>query len=337
MDEVYAFQNTQAEVMQSSSGGAFIALCKAFEAMYAGNTVFCGAAFDDKMNVVHRCVNSAAECEIFKGSKYVKSRCEIQNLALDLAVQNGKHILFSGTPCQIYSLNQYIKKRSLSRQMFLTVDVICHGAPRKEFWDAYRGWLEERNGSKITKYSFRYKSEGWKAYPAFARFENGKELVNTAETSVYSKMHMARYSITKGCFSCPFAKEERVSDITLGDYWGVEKVFPKLAYKNGVSLVIAHSQPGVALVEVLGQSEDVFLQKTADKTYLQHQHNLRKPTECPEQYEKFWIDFAQMPFEAVLRKYIGYGCKYRVMHQIKKLVRKTPLIEWYRNRRKGSR
>lgn len=335
MNEIYGFQNTRKEVMQSSSGGAFIALCKAFEKLYAGNTVFCGAAFDSEMNVVHKCVESLEECKIFKGSKYVKSRCEIQKMNLDLAVQRGKHVFFSGTPCQINALNQYIEKQNLPRQMFITVDVICHGAPKVEFWNAYRKWLEMRNGSKITEYSFRYKPEGWKAYPAFVRFENVKTLVNTAETSVYSKMHMARYSIGKGCFSCPYAKEERISDITLGDYWGVEKVFPDLEYKRGVSLVLVHSQQGQELVQMIGQSRGVFLQKTTDESYLQFQHNLRKPTECPEGYEKFWDDFAQMPFENILNKYIGYGRKYCIMHQIKKIVRKTPLIEWYRDRRNG--
>lgn len=333
MNEVYAFQNVPKEVMQCSSGGAFIALCQVFEEKYAGNSVFCGAAFDNNMNVIHCCVSSLEECRIFKGSKYVKSQCEIQKLGLEDYIKKGKHILFSGTPCQIYALNQYVKSHGLPREMFLTVDVICHGTPKKEFWNAYKMWLEKKNESKLVAYSFRYKPEGWKAYPAFAKFENGKTLINTAETSVYSKMHMARYSISKGCFSCPFSKEERTSDITLGDYWGVEYVFPDLAYKNGVSLVIVHSDRGIELVEKLKLKQELFLEKTASKSYLQFQHNLNKPTECPNCYEEFWNDFSKMPFEELLKKYIGYGVKYRIEYSIKKIARKTPLIEWYRKRR----
>lgn len=333
MNQVYAFQNTPEEVMKSSSGGAFIALCRAFERKHAGQVVFCGAAFDEKLNVVHSCVKTVMECEIFKGSKYVKSRCDFRKLEFEKYIEAGKYILFSGTPCQVFSLNQYIKNHELPRDRFLTIDVICHGTPKVEFWNAYKTWLENKNKSALVAYSFRYKLEGWKAYPAFAQFENKKVIVNTAETSVYSKMHMERYSISKGCFSCPFSKEERISDITLGDYWGVEHVFPEVKYKSGVSLMIVHSDQGVEIVEKIECNRDVFLKKTTDRTYLQFQHNLNSPTECPERYSEFWTDFSQLSFEKLLKKYIGYGKKYRMIYQIKKIARKTPLIEWYRNRR----
>lgn len=332
MHRVYAFQNTLEEVMNSSSGGAFIALCTAFERKYPGNAVFCGVTFDEKLNVVHKCVQSIKECEIFKGSKYVHSRCDLKKLGLVEYIREGKYILFSGTPCQIFSLNQYIKINDLPRDRFLTIDVICHGTPKVEFWNSYKKWLEMRNGSSLINYSFRYKPEGWKAYPAYAQFDNKKVLINTAETSIYSKIHMERYSISKGCFSCPFSKEERISDITLGDYWGVEKVFPKLEYKSGVSLILTHSTRGVDIVEQIKSNDGIFLEETTDKTYLKFQHNLNRPTECPERYSEFWTDFYQLPFEKLLEKYIGYGLKYRIIHQIKKLARKTPVIEWYRGR-----
>lgn len=335
INEVYAFQNVKEEVMKSSSGGAFIALCRAFDSIYKGKTVFYGAAFDDKLNVVHCCAKSVNECEIFQGSKYVKSKCNFQELRIKEQIQKGKHVLFSGTPCQIYALNQYIKKYELPRHMFVTVDVICHGTPKTEFWNAYKCWLEKKNGSSMIKYSFRYKPEGWKAYPAFAQFENGKKLINTAATSVYSQVQMAGLSIGKGCFSCPFAKEKRISDITLGDYWGIEHVFPELPYEKGVSLIIVHSQEAAIIIEKMGTLQDVFCIKTKDKSYLKYQHNLNKPTECPKNYDCFWNDFSKLSFDELLARYIGYGYKYNIIYQIKKIVRKTPLIEWYRDRRRN--
>lgn len=334
INQVYAFQNLKEEVMKSSSGGAFIALCRAFENIHKGNAVFYGAAFDDKLNVVHRYAESVNECKAFQGSKYVKSNCNIQELKIKEQIRKGKYILFSGTPCQIYALNQYIKRHELPRHMFLTVDVICHGTPKTEFWDAYKSWLEQKYGSRMTKYSFRYKPEGWKAYPAFAAFENGKILINTAETSVFSHVQMAGLSIAKGCFSCPFANERRFSDITLGDYWGIEHVFSNLHYKKGVSLVLVHSQEAVALIDEMCKSQNTFCIKTTDKSYLKYQHNLNNPTQCPENYERFWNDFSKLSFEELIIKYIGYGYKYKIIYQIKKAIRKTPLIEWYRDGRR---
>ena len=334
MSRVYAFQNTVEEVMRSSSGGAFIAICKAFEEMHgAGNVVFYGATYGDNMQVEHRGVFSAQECSIFQGSKYVKSKCKMDDLGIADELNQGKAILFSGTPCQVHAFNIYIKKYEPFEEKILTIDIICHGTPKVEFWNAYKEWLEKKNKSKMVAYSFRYKPQGWKAYPAYAEFENGKVLVNAAETSVFSKMHMARYSINKGCFSCPFSKEERVSDITLGDFWGIEKLLPKMNYKTGVSLVLSHSDDADSLIEHLAQNEEYFCRETKRRDYIKYQHNLNKPTEKPVNYEQFWSDFSTISFEKILQKYVGYGLKYRVFFCIKKVIRKTPLIEWYRNRK----
>lgn len=333
MAQVYAFQNTDEQVMRSSSGGAFIALCQAFELEHgAGNVAFYGAAFDEDFNVKHMGVFSAGECGIFQGSKYVKSECNIVFPDVKAQIENGKSVLFSGTPCQIFALNSFIKKNDLPQERLLTIDVICHGTPGKDYWTDYKKWLEHKFGGKLVKYSFRYKPEGWKAYPAYAEFDNGKKAINTAETSVFPAMYIARYSITEGCFSCPFSKEDRVSDITLGDYWGVEKVFRDIPYKTGVSLVLAHTVKAMQLVEKLNQGRR-FFRKTEDKSYLDHQHNLNRPTEKPERYEKFREDYRKTGFEETLKKYLGYGFKYRFCYNIKKIVRKTPLIEWYRYRK----
>lgn len=333
MPKVYAFKNTVEEIMKSSSGGAFIAICQAFEKLYGkGNVAFCGATFDENMIVKHMCVDSAEECHIFQGSKYVKSDCNYIFAKLKEKLQSGKKVLFSGTPCQIFAFNAFVKKENLNSDDVLTVDIICHGAPKKEFWLDYKKWIEAKAGASLTGYSFRYKPEGWKAYPAYAEFSNGKKFINTPDTSVYSKMHMTRYSIGKGCFSCPFAKEERISDITLGDYWGVERVMPEMANKKGVSLVLVHTDAGIKAIGAIDNS-NTSICETKDRSYLNYQHNLNKPTEMPDRYDEFWKDYKENDFESILKKYIGYGSKYRITYRVKKFVRKTPLIEWYRNRK----
>lgn len=335
MPDVYAFKNIDKEVMKSSSGGAFIAICQTFEVLHGiGNVAFCGAAFDDQMMVKHMCVESAAECCIFQGAKYVKSECNYIFPELKNQVLNGRWVMFSGTPCQVYALKSFLHKEKVDFEMVFTIDVVCHGVPKKEFWLDYKNWIGSKAGAKLKSYSFRYKLEGWKAYPAYSEFENGKRMVNTPETSVYSRMHMARYSISKGCFSCPFSKEERVSDITLGDYWGVEKIIPDIPSKTGVSLVLVHTNKGKNIVKIIEQT-GIYLVETEDRSYLKHQHNLNRPTERPERYDEFWKDYENDEFEGILRKYLGYGLKYKIIFVVKKMVRKTPLIEWYRSRKSG--
>lgn len=331
MKEVYAVRNNLNEVMKSSSGGAFIAICKALESKYGrGNVTFYGVCFDNKMNVIHKRVNYADECSIFQGSKYVKS--DINN-CFELVRQDllkGKIVLFSGTPCQVCSVKAYIKNKNTSTDNLFTIDIICHGTPKEKIWKDYIEWLEKKQKSKLIKYSFRYKPEGWKAYPAFAQFENGEKLVNTAETSVFSKLHMKRYSINKGCFSCKFSNMDRTGDITIGDYWGIEKINPKIYDKNGVSLVIVNTRAGQEVIKIIQEDKNVIVVRTIENQYLKYQHNLNKPTEKPEEYEKFWEEYEKNGIDYVIKKYLNYNSKYKLCFRIKKAIRKTPIIGLYR-------
>lgn len=336
MTTVYAYKNNEAELMKSSSGGAFIAVCEAFEWMHgAGKVSFFGATFDESMRVVHMGVDTTDECHQFQGSKYVKSNTSGIFEAVAKKLKDGKFVLFSGVPCQINALDAYLKRCGVSNERLFLIDIICHGVPYEKFWLAFKDWLEKRAKSRMTKYSFRYKPEGWKAYPGYARFENNTCFINTPETAVYSSLHMKCLSISKSCFSCPFANEKRLGDLTLGDYWGIEQVNPDIPYKKGVSLVLSHTDKSEALLAVLskyiGNGSDEVLVQTEGTQYLEHQHNLNAPTSKPSHYEEFWKDYKENSFEYVIKKYLGYGPKYRLTYNIKKIIRKTPLIYWYRN------
>ncbi len=337
MSKVYGFLNIKEEVMKSSSGGAFIAICRAFENVDDGEKRYYGAAFDDELNVIHLSVASADRCRIFQGSKYVRSRCgvEIYSAVADDLIK-GRRVLFSGTPCQVYALKKYLSTKGVSDVNLLLVDIICHGTPKKQVWDDYKTWLEMKYKSKMTEYSFRYKPEGWKAYPGYAKFENGKTAVNTAETSVFSNLQMQGLITEQGCFKCRFSSQERCGDITLGDFWGVEKIIPQILYKNGVSLVLVNSEKGQNVIDCITKqcSGGQYIQVTDDNRYLEYQHNLRKPTDMPYNYVQFQKDYKALSFNDICRKYAGYGVKYRAMYSIRKFIRKTPLIEWYRSLKK---
>lgn len=338
MTHIYAYKNTEEEVMRSSSGGAFIRLCREFEEIHGKeNVAFYGVVLDENMEVKHMRANSAEQCHIFQGSKYVKSdflNCR-QEIMDDLT--DGKWVLFSGTPCQVYSVINYFSKKNLTDRLF-TIDIICHGTAKKEVWESYISWIEKMYGGKLISYSFRYKPEGWKAYPGYAKFDNGIELINTPETSVFSKLHLKAYSIEKGCFKCPFARQKRNSDCTLGDYWGIENTdTPIVKKETGVSLILANSERGQILVQgIFDKTKKMgdYIIETFDHKYLDHQHNLNKPTEIPNDYDIFWDDYVNASFEEIISKYLHWGIKYRVQFKIKKLVRKTPLISIYRKVRK---
>lgn len=342
MAEVYAYKNTEEIVQKSSSGGAFLAICNALEKEVGkGNVIYYGAAFRKDLMVQHISVVCAEECAIFQGAKYVESDYREVFPEVYKNLHDGKWVLFSGTPCQVAALKGYLSRRKIEMDRLVLLDLICHGTPKKEVWKDYRKWLEEKYNSSLIGYSFRYKPEGWKAYPAYAQFSNGKKIINTAETSVYSRLHMLGYSTTKKCFQCPFAEEKRQGDITLGDYWGIEKLSLDIPMKSGVSLILVHSDLGRRLMNSLIQKSQkdkvTYCIQTVENDYLKYQHNLQRPTEKPEKYEEFWEKYECRSFSEMLQTYVGYGFKYRILFAIKKMVRKTPLIVWYRNHKDKNR
>lgn len=332
--KVFAYKNTEEKVMQSSSGGAFIAICETFEKLYGEEkVVFCGAELQADMVVRHSLVKKSKECKRFQGSKYVRSDItEIYKKIIE-QLKEGKWVLFSGTPCQVYALKQMGFKRGVVLDRLLAIDIICHGVPKPRIWNDYKKWLEQKSRSKLIQYNFRYKLEGWKAYPGYAEFQNGTKIINTPETSIYSYLHMAGYSIESGCFSCPFANEKRQGDITLGDYWGIETIVPDLPYKQGVSLILVNTLKGERIISQIEKSshmQGTYLIQTRGKAYVSEQENLVQATKKPKRYEEFWQDYESMSFDEIIDKYTGYGKWYRVVFGIKKYIRKTPLIEWYR-------
>nr|WP_314461326.1 Coenzyme F420 hydrogenase/dehydrogenase, beta subunit C-terminal domain [uncultured Clostridium sp.] len=337
---VYAFKNTDEEVMKSTSGGAFIGLCHAFELLHKDCKKYIyGAELTSNLEVRHTGVTSAKECSIFQGSKYVKSDCKDCYFEAASQLKNGCFVMFSGTPCQVAALKNYISREGITGDHLITVDLICHGTPKTRVWNDYKEWLEKRVHAGLKEYSFRYKPEGWRAYPAYACFDNGVVLKNTAELSVFSRLHMTGYITAKACFSCPFSNLDRPGDITLGDFWGIEKMNTAIPWKYGVSLMLVNTDKGMELVKCLSdtaqKNQGMFLEEVKSLEYRNYQHNLSRQTEKPEHYDEFWKDYDQTGFEAVIKKYINYGMKYKLVFLIKKAVRKTPFIYLYRKKRQG--
>lgn len=337
---VYAFKNTDTEVMRSTSGGAFTGLCNAFELLHKNRKKYIyGAELTSSLKVRHTGVTSAKECSIFQGSKYVKSDCKDCYFEIASQLKNGCFVLFSGTPCQVAALKTYIDREGITKDRLFTVDLICHGTPKTRVWNDYKEWLEKKVHAGLKEYSFRYKPEGWKAYPARACFDNGVVLKNTALLSVFSRLHMSGYITAKACFSCPFSNMDRPGDITLGDFWGIENMNTAIPWKYGVSLMLVNTENGMELVKGLSdmaqKNQELFLEEVKSQEYRKYQHNLSRQTEKPELYDEFWKDYDQTGFEAVIKKYINYGMKYKVVFLIKKVVRKTPFIHLYRKKRQG--
>ncbi len=283
-----------------------------------------GAAFDENLNVKHMSADSVDECLKFNGSKYVQSNLKgvFESVITDL--KQGKLVVFSGTPCQHKVLTNLIHNKKIDDTNLIRIDIICHGTPKPKIWFDYVQWLEIKNKSKLVDFSFRYKGCK-KSYSSYAKFENGKEKINSFDTKMYNRLFLRRLILTEKCFKCEFAKIERITDITFGDFWGIEKIMPDFPRNNGVSEILVNTAKGKHIIEDIKnfnkKNNDIVLEQCFSNEYIKYQNNLNRPAEKPIDYDDFKIEYKNKGIKFVMKKYAGYSLKAKFKDFIKSIWR----------------
>ncbi len=228
----------------SSSGGVFSLLAEKIIA--DGGAVF-GAAFDESFRVKHIKAETLEEVARLRTSKYVQSdiaNCYGEAKAL---LDSGRLVLFTGTPCQISGLKSFLKR---DYDKLFTQDVFCLGVPSPEVWSTYKE--EKTCGKQLNAVSFRHKLEG--TYALRFAFNDGTELIERSDSCIYTRAFVERLCLRESCYDCGFKGLARESDITLADFWGIEKIHPEMDDGNGVSLILLHSDKAKALFESIKDS-----------------------------------------------------------------------------------
>lgn len=234
---VYAAKNKDEKIrLQSSSGGVFSSLAEAI--INAGGVVF-GAKFDEEWKVVHGYTETKDEIADFRGSKYVQSWMGDNFSKVKYFLDNGRKVLFSGTPCQVAGLKRFLRK---PYENLLTVDFICHGVPSPKVWRMYLKELLEnhsvssnpmsKKSVSIENISFRDKRLGWKKFSCVFMLsisdENGeKKTISLSEMfseNTYMKGFLENLYLRPACHHCPVKCLSSGSDITIADFWGMDKV-----------------------------------------------------------------------------------------------------------------
>lgn len=245
-----AINLNEEERNNSSSGGVFSLLMK--KTIEEDGVVF-GAAFDDNWMIRHYPAQTLQDTYRFQGSKYVQSNVSGCYKAVKKALNEGRKVLFSGTACQIAALHTFLGRQY---ENLLTVDVVCHGVPSPGIWQDYL--LQEGPVNNITDIRFRDKSSGWKNYSFLMAFRNKKAKRVLHHKNIYMQGFLNNLYLRPSCHSCSFKGGRCGSDITLGDFWGIEKVSPKIDDDKGVSVVLVNSEKGkAAIYSVSMHFEDV--------------------------------------------------------------------------------
>lgn len=231
---------------ESSAGGVFSSL--ATQIIGNGGIVY-GAAFDASWNVTHCRVDNIRDLAMLRGSKYVYSKFApaISEAISDL--DNGRKVLFSGTPCQVAAM----RKRAGDSPNLLLVEVVCHGAPEAKYWTRYLKELclkKNKEISDIQSINFRDKCTGWKNYSFTVTFKDGKCFSEPHDDNLYMRAFLADFTIRDACFRCPF-KYPRGSraDITIADFWGISQLAPDLDNDFGTTIIVSRTDKGVRFLD----------------------------------------------------------------------------------------
>lgn len=226
---------------QSSSGGIFTLLA---DYVLSNNGVVFGARYDENFNVVHDYVEDKNEIYKFRGAKYLQSIIGENFKIAKKFLEEKRLVLFSGTPCQIDGLIDFLGKKYSN---LICADIICHGVPSKKIWNIYKNSIS--NDKSVTSVNFRDKNQSWEEYNLKIKYSDGSEFNQSAKNNLYMQGFVNDFYLRPSCYDCKSKGINRRSDITLGDFWGIDNIIPELNDQKGTSVVIIQSSKGKEVFE----------------------------------------------------------------------------------------
>lgn len=313
---IYAFKHPNREQRAlCASGGAYTYLAEKVLAL--GGTIY-GAALSENLTKVYH-IRAATEQELapIQGSKYVLSDISSVYEQISQDLKDGKHVLFSGTACQVYALKNYLSLNHIDAERLLSCDVICHGSASPLIYESFIRYLQKKTKNQLQSFRFRDKAISWRGASSSATLCSGKKLCNTPLVASYMTIYYTDCITNDRCYTCPFATEKRISDITIGDFWGIEKVLPEFEDSLGVSVILANSDKGNAFV----YNDDAMVALEINLSVLK-QPNLHHPVKRPVERNTFWNSFERKSFSSVLHQYGGFGLKHNLRMYINAATRR---------------
>ncbi|HCB96140.1 MAG TPA: hydrogenase [Ruminococcus sp.] len=250
----YVVRNNDPEIVKNStSGGAVTAFC---EEILSQNGIIFGGAFDKDFNVCHSSAETVQELSKFRSSKYVQSDLGNTFSEVKKSLDSGRIVMFSGTPCQVEGLKNFLRK---PYDNLFTVDFVCRAVPSPYVWKKYREYMESKFDSKITYANFREKTYGYHSANLTLRFANGKKSIENTNTDYMLKSFFDGICSRPSCYDCKFRKETRVSDLTVFDCWDITRYVKDLEDDDkGYTAVIIQSHKGAEMLKKVSDKLTVY-------------------------------------------------------------------------------
>ena len=315
---VYAAATKDDElIMKSASGGIFAQMAKA---VLDDNGIVFGCSLEyenDALNPKQIWIDAEKDLYRLQGSKYVQSEIGNTYKEAKIFLEDGKKVLFSGTPCQIHGFKSFLKKDYAD---LITIVIICHGVPSEKLFKDYINYYEQKFGGKIIDYKFRSKTNG-QGYLQVFYVKNRKNRIRIrkkqGENTSYVFEFLKSNTFRENCYECKYAGVDRISDITLGDFWGVyEEHGEQLAENNinknkGISCVILSTDKGKGFFGSVSDAITYF--KSDIEKAAKHNEQLRHPSKLTykrKQLVECYKNGGNKEFERYYKKEIGVKALY---------------------------
>lgn len=337
---VYAAKNNNEDIrLKSSSGGIFTLLAE--KVIEEGGVVF-GAKFDADWNVIHDYTETIEGLAAFRGSKYVQSIIGDNFKTAKQFLNNGRKVLFSGTPCQIAGLKKYLRKEY---DNLLTVDVVCHGVPSPMVWRDYLDYKRAKRAAGkntvssslkelpvITGISFRDKTNGWKKFGFRICYAAPKAAVNSVSEfaisdnceitpfykDIFMKGFLMNLYLRPSCYHCSARQGKSGADISIADYWGIQIIHPSIDDDKGTGVVLINTKRGASYYDLIATHIE-SLESNYDKVILQNPCIIKSVKE-PNRRQQFWQNYPMLKVD-----YIETICDLMTPSQIVVLAKRVAL------------
>ena len=313
--KAYAAVHKDDEVLaKSTSGGAFTAIA---DAVFAQGGIVYGAAMLDGMQVKHIRTSGKDDFEGLRSSKYLQSDTGTTYQMVEQDLKQGKTVLYSGTPCQIDGLKNFLGK---DYENLYTVDIVCHGVGSQAYFDKYMDYARERYG-KIKALRFRSKEyAGWSCGGVVVVVDSSdclKKIPYRDFDNYYYSYFLSGDIYRKSCYSCKYANTNRVGDFTLGDYWGVEALNLPLQTENGCSLLLVNNQHAMQLLDEIESLDRV---ETTVEQAAHCNKQLNAPSKLMDSRQNRIGEYESMSGQQIQKEYLKNHRKTVVKGQLKALM-----------------
>lgn len=314
MDKCYvAYEKEDNEKLTSSSGGIFPLIANY---ILDNNGIVIGASFDDNNKLNHIAITKKEDLEKLKGSKYLQSNLDNIFKYIKENIDNNK-ILFVGTPCQVAGIKAFLKK---DYDNLLCIDLFCHGVPSPKLFEKYIKELEKTSKDKVINYNFRDKTTGWDSYSNTITFKNNKTITELQSDNNYMKLFLSDVALRGSCYNCNFKFGNKYSDITLGDFWGVQNYYPEMYNKKGVSAIIINTDKGNTIFNII--KDNISYKECRLEEIVNCNPSLSHSSNNINQRKEFFNDIDDMTVNELSKKYRKKNNFIRsILSKIKRIIK----------------